>query len=55
MENIKDKTAIIGVGETVYSRNSDKSQLVLTLEAALAAIDDAGLTPREIDGDIPYA
>lgn len=55
MENIKDKTAIIGVGETVYSRNSDKSQLVLTLEAALAAIEDAGLTPKDIDGVIPYA
>lgn len=46
--------AITGVGETEYSRASGRSVLRLTLEASLAAIADAGLAPRDIDGVIPY-
>ena len=54
MFSLRDKTAITGIGETRYTRDTDKSQLVLTLEASLAAIEDAGLSPRDIDGVIPY-
>ena len=46
---------ISGVGETRYSKHSGKSVLALHLEASLAAIADAGLTPKDIDGIIPYA
>jgi acetyl-CoA acetyltransferase len=46
--------AITGVGETEYSRASGRSVLRLNLEASLAAIADAGLEPRDIDGVIPY-
>lgn len=49
------KGVISGVGETSYSKLSGKSVLALHLEASLAAIHDAGLTPREIDGVIPHA
>jgi acetyl-CoA acetyltransferase len=45
---------ISGIGETAYSKNSGKSVLALHLEASLAAIRDAGLSPRDIDGIIPY-
>ena len=45
--------AIAGVGETTYSRNSTQSALELQFEASLKAIDDAGLTPKDIDGIIP--
>jgi acetyl-CoA acetyltransferase len=45
--------SICGVGETEYSRSSPYSSLELQLQASLAAIDDAGLTPRDIDGVIP--
>jgi acetyl-CoA acetyltransferase len=55
MFSLADKTAVTGVGETAYGRESRKSQLTLTLEASLAAINDAGLTPKDIDGVIPYA
>jgi acetyl-CoA acetyltransferase len=55
MSALRDQSAITGVGETRYSRETDKSQLRLTLEAALAAIADAGLAPADIDGVIPYA
>ncbi|HCU90712.1 MAG TPA: transporter [Gammaproteobacteria bacterium] len=55
MFSLRDKTAISGVGETTYARESEKSQLALTLEASLRAIADAGLDPKEIDGVIPYS
>ena len=53
--SLRDKGAITGVGETAYSRNSGKSVVALQMEAALAAIADAGLTPKDIDGIIAYA
>jgi len=48
---------IVGVGETDYCRKpgSGKSHLALHLEASLAAIEDAGLTPADIDGIMPQA
>lgn len=55
MLNLRDKAAVSGVGETRYARESEQSQLALTLEASLNAILDAGLDPKDIDGVIPYA
>jgi acetyl-CoA acetyltransferase len=55
MINLCDKAAVSGVGETAYTRETDRSQLSLTLEAALNATLDAGLDPKDIDGVIPYA
>src|SRR5262249_7306869 len=46
----KDQTAIVGIGWTAYTRNSQASSMSLAAEASLKAIDDAGLTPRDIDG-----
>ncbi len=54
MFSLRDKAAVCGVGETVYARESEKSQIALTLEASLNAIVDAGLDPKDIDGVIPY-
>ncbi len=51
---LKDRAAVTGVGETAYTRDTDRSQLELTLAASLAAIADAGLEPKDIDGVIPY-
>ena len=50
---LRDRTAIAGIGETDYVRGSGKSAVELMIEAAHAAIADAGLTPSEIDGVIP--
>ena len=54
MNTLRDKAAVTGIGETVYSRGSGTTPLALQLEASLAAIADAGLTPKDIDGVIPY-
>ncbi|MBM4226939.1 MAG: transporter [Gammaproteobacteria bacterium] len=53
--SLSRRAAVTGIGETVYAKSSEKSVLRLALEASLAAIHDAGLQPREIDGLIPYA
>ncbi len=49
-----DRTAIVGVGDTAFSRESGRSVLALAAEASAAAIDDAGLTPAAVDGIISY-
>ncbi len=45
--------AITGIGETAYVRGSPHSAFELQVEASLAAIRDAGLDPKDIDGVIP--
>lgn len=42
--------AITGIGKSQVGRRLGRSGLSLTIDAALTAIDDAGLTPRDIDG-----
>ncbi|TAJ20571.1 MAG: lipid-transfer protein [Dehalococcoidia bacterium] len=50
MESLRNRVAIAGVGETEYSRASGRSETRLSLEAILHALDDAGLTPQDVDG-----
>ena len=42
MSTLKDKCAIVGVGETVYNRDSGRTELNMAVEAANHAIADAG-------------
>lgn len=51
--SLNGKGAITGIGETRYVRASPKSAFELQIEASLAAIADAGLDPKQIDGIIP--
>lgn len=51
--SLKSQGAITGIGETAYLRASPSSAFELQIEASLAAIRDAGLNPKEIDGIIP--
>jgi acetyl-CoA acetyltransferase len=46
----RDRCAIVGIGATEYSRSSGRSDLSLATRAALAAVDDAGLSTKDIDG-----
>lgn len=45
-----NKTAIVGLGQTDFSKKSGRSELRLAVEAVKAAIEDAGLRPEDIDG-----
>ncbi len=55
MTTLRDRAAIVGIGQTEFSRNSRRPEAVLALEAVSAAIVDAGLTPRDIDGIVRYS
>lgn len=46
----RDRAAIVGVGETPYAKDSGVSTLTLALRAITAALDDAGLSPVDVDG-----
>ena len=48
--SLRDQAAIVGVGETEYSRESGRIEPLLTLEAITPALDDAGLSPQDVDG-----
>lgn len=48
--SLSGKTAIVGIGQTEFSKKSGRSELRLAVEAVKAAIADAGLTPADIDG-----
>ena len=54
MSALKDKCAIVGVGETVYNRDSGRTELSMAVEAANRAIVDAGLVPQDIDGIVKF-
>lgn len=47
---MKDFTAVVGIGQTAYGKGLADSELSLACQAISAAIDDAGLTPGDVDG-----
>ena len=51
---LRDKYAIVGVGETAYMRGSGKTTRALATWAVRNAIADAGLKPADIDGMLSY-
>ncbi|EQB36756.1 thiolase [Virgibacillus sp. CM-4] len=54
MSRITDRYAIVGVGESERSRNSGTTPLHLALDASKAALQDAGLQAKDIDGFMSY-
>ena len=51
---LRDKYAIVGIGETAYLRGSGTTTRALGTEAVRKAIADAGLRPADIDGVLAY-
>jgi acetyl-CoA acetyltransferase len=45
---------IVGVGETAYTRRSERSVYSLATEAIQAALDDAGIAPVDVDGMVAF-
>jgi acetyl-CoA acetyltransferase len=53
MTLLRDRTAIVGIGETAYVRDTERTPIEQMLEASRKAIADAGLSPKDVDGIIP--
>jgi acetyl-CoA acetyltransferase len=55
--SLRGRVAVIGIGETAYYRHgaSPDAEFKLALKAILAACEDAGIDPREIDGFASYS
>ena len=52
MNSLRGKAAVVGVGETTYYKrgNAPDPEFVMALKAILAACQDAGIDPAEMDG-----
>lgn len=53
--SLRDQYAIVGVGETTYSRGSNKTTRALASWAIRNAMEDAGLDASAIDGMLSYS
>ena len=51
---LKDEAAIVGIGETAFSKALEPSEKSLALSAILLALEDAGIEPSEVDGLASY-
>ncbi|MGW6863083.1 lipid-transfer protein [Streptomyces sp. NPDC054901] len=53
-DELGGRAAIAGIGATEFSKDSGRSELKLAVEAMHAALDDAGLTPADVDGMVTF-
>ena len=44
------KAAIVGIGQTEFSKDSGRTELRMAVEATHAALAEAGLEPKDVDG-----
>ncbi len=49
-DTIKNKTAIVGIGQTAFGKGLPDTELSLACQAIKMALDDAGIAPSEVDG-----
>ena len=47
--------AIVGIGQTEYTRGSGRDEWSLAVEAIESALEDSGLEPGEVDGLVHYS
>ncbi|MEU3418564.1 lipid-transfer protein [Streptomyces murinus] len=53
-DTLGGRAAVVGIGATEFSKDSGRSELRLAVEAVRAALDDAGLTPADVDGLVTF-
>jgi acetyl-CoA acetyltransferase len=51
---LRDAAAVVGVAETAFAKKLEPSEKSLAIQAILAALDDAGIPPSEVDGFASY-
>ena len=54
MTTFAGTTAIAGIGQTEFSKDSGRTEMRLALEAISAALTDAGLRPDDVDGMVTF-
>jgi acetyl-CoA acetyltransferase len=54
VSRLRDTTAIVGVGQTEFSKAAGRSETQLAAEAIVAALADAGLSTTDVDGLVSY-
>lgn len=52
--SLKNEAAIAGIGVTEFTKNSGVSELSLAAQCVVAACDDAGVDPGDIDGLVSF-
>jgi acetyl-CoA acetyltransferase len=53
-DTLGGRAAVAGIGATEFSKDSGRSELKLAVEAVRAALDDAGLSPTDVDGLVTF-
>jgi acetyl-CoA acetyltransferase len=51
---LRDRAAIVGIAHTEFAKDIGRPERTIALEAISAALDDAGLTPQEVDGLVKF-
>ncbi|MFF5534135.1 lipid-transfer protein [Streptomyces cinerochromogenes] len=51
---IKDAVAVVGIGQTAFAKHLAEDERTLACRAVLAALDDAGIAPGEVDALASY-
>ena len=51
---LKNKSAIVGIGQTQFSKGLGRTELSIAIEASKKAITDAGMTSKDIDGIVRF-
>ncbi len=54
ISTLRDRAAIVGIGQTEFSKESGRTELQLACESVAAALTDAGLTPADVDGLVTF-
>jgi acetyl-CoA acetyltransferase len=55
MKSIKNKAAIVGIALSEFLTNSGKTETRMACECIKAALDDAGLVVRDVDGVVKHS